>query len=146
MFCTSCGQYCTDTSKFCPNCGASITETFASQSSPGAHTSSIVYSQSNVLQSPVDYQPGKGYAIASLVTGILSLLCCIPIISSILAIVFFAVARRQGNKSGMAIAGLVCGIIGLVLVLMVFSLAFSESFWEGFWEGYYGTEIYGIRF
>ena len=61
----------------------------------------------------------KGFAIASLVTGILS--CIIPYISTllgILAIVFYA----KSNRKGMAIAGLVTGIIGLVVSVIIWSV------------------------
>ena len=59
-------------------------------------------------------QPHQGMAIASLVLGILSFFC-FGIISGGLAIVFACIAKANGNKSGMATAGLVCGIIGVVL-------------------------------
>lgn len=62
-------------------------------------------------------QPYHGYAIASLVLGILSFFC-FGIIAGGLAIVFAAIAKSNGNKSGMATAGLVCGIIGVVFTLI----------------------------
>lgn len=65
----------------------------------------------------------NGLAVASLVTGIVSLvLCCAGVIPGIFAIVSGAVARKQvaasgGRQSGegMAVAGLVTGIIGTIL-------------------------------
>ena len=62
-------------------------------------------------------QPYQGYAIASLVLGILSFFC-FGIISGALAIAFASIAKNNGNKSGMATAGLVCGIVGLVLTVI----------------------------
>lgn len=65
--------------------------------------------------------PQKGYAIASLVLGIVSIVCCccgtyVPMILSVLAIVFFFVdKKRNGVANGMAIAGLVCGIFSLLI-------------------------------
>ena len=58
-------------------------------------------------------QPSDGLATASLVTGILAFFLA-PIILSILAIIFAAVAKKNGNTSGKATAGLVLGIISLV--------------------------------
>lgn len=66
-------------------------------------------------------EPSRGFAISSMVLGILSIIicCCIEYVSlilGILAIVFYAVDRkRNGKSSGMAIAGLICGIIGTSL-------------------------------
>ena len=62
-------------------------------------------------------QPYHGLAIASLVLGILSFFC-FGLIAGGLAIVFAAIAKGNGNKSGVATAGLVCGIVGFVLTLI----------------------------
>lgn len=63
----------------------------------------------------------KGYSIASLVLGILSVcFFCVWYISipaAILAIIFGVLGRKQGAK-GMATAGLILGIVAGVLVLM----------------------------
>jgi hypothetical protein len=63
----------------------------------------------------------KGYGIASMVLGILSIIFCwVPILSTvmgILAIVFYNVQKKVANN-GMAIAGLVTGIIGTVLSIL----------------------------
>ena len=64
----------------------------------------------------------NGYNIASLVLGILSIVCCcIPVFApafAVLAILFFVFAKKRGNANGMAIAGLICGIFGLILGLI----------------------------
>lgn len=63
----------------------------------------------------------KGFSIASLVLGIVSIvLCCIwyiSIPSAIMAIIFGILGKKQGGK-GMATAGLVLGIIGVALVII----------------------------
>ena len=73
---------------------------------------------------------GHGLAVASLVLGILSVVffCCawallpIPLICSVLAIVFSAVSRRLSRRfSGQAIAGLILGILSLTLTVLLFS-------------------------
>lgn len=60
--------------------------------------------------------------VASLVLGILSLICgFIPgvslfgMIGAIIAIVFGALGRKNPEKAGLATGGLVCGIIALVI-------------------------------
>ena len=86
---------------------------------------------------PPGYPPGGGYgyrppggggggmAVASLVLGILSLVSLffawLPvgfIILSSLAIIFGAVAKKQGYVGGMATAGIVMGVISLALGLL----------------------------
>ena len=77
----------------------------------------------------------KGFAIASLVCGLLFWVSLPGIIFSILAIIFGAMQLKniknnpkEYNGQGMAIAGLVLGIIGLVLWLfglLVLGVAFS---------------------
>ncbi len=61
-----------------------------------------------------------GFAVASMVLGILSLVCCcfaeLGLILSILALLFAGLSRRQLHRfNGMALAGLIMGIIGVVL-------------------------------
>lgn len=55
--------------------------------------------------------------VASLTTGILSLVFCfVPIVGIVLGIAAVCTAARSGEKvSGMSAAGLVCGIVGLCL-------------------------------
>ena len=66
---------------------------------------------------PAPPEVGNGYAIASLILGLVGFFCCsgcFPPIS-ILAIVFAVIDRkRRGSFRGNAIAGLILGIIGLV--------------------------------
>ena len=73
-------------------------------------------------------KPGNGYAIASLVLGIIALIfaticCCFLYIAPILAIlsiVFAIVARKKAGKfTGMMIAGLILAIIALLIFLLL---------------------------
>lgn len=72
----------------------------------------------------------KGFSIASMVLGIISLvLLCIWYISlpcSILAIIFSIVGMKKGGK-GMAIAGLVTGIVAICLYVLIFVVAFAGA-------------------
>lgn len=65
----------------------------------------------------------KGFSIASMVLGIISIvLFCIWYLSipcAILAIIFGVVGMKKGGK-GMAIAGLVLGIIAVAIVGILF--------------------------
>ena len=78
-----------------------------------------------------DKKPQKGFAIAGLVLGILSIICCccneyISLIMGILAVVFFFVDKKQnGSINGMAIAGLVCGLVSIAI--SVFGLILSTT-------------------
>lgn len=83
------------------------------------------YTGQPVYQQPVQPQPSKGLAIASMVLGIVALVlsCCVPylpVLLSLLAVILGGVSlsKKMGGK-GMAIAGLVCGIIGLVPSVIV---------------------------
>jgi uncharacterized protein DUF4190 len=67
---------------------------------------------------------GAGIAVASLVLGLVGFL--IPIVCSVLAIVFGAVGINNANArgapgKGMAIAGLVLGIVGVLVGIAVLS-------------------------
>ncbi len=66
--------------------------------------------------------PGKGWAIASLVLGIVSVVCCcvwyVALVPALLAVIFgiVGVAKKQG---GMAVAGLILGCIGLAFCILM---------------------------
>lgn len=69
-------------------------------------------------------EEGPGYAIAGMVCGILSILCCCQCyISGILGIIgmVFSIMVLKGGKpgKGMAIAGVVCSAVGIVLALFI---------------------------
>ncbi len=96
------------------------------------------YNQNNYSQN--NYRPNnsKGYAIASMVCGICSILTCwcygiIGLICGVCAIAFYFVLKNKRiSTRGMATAGLVCGIIGtalsiICLVLVIIGLAIGSS-------------------
>jgi hypothetical protein len=94
----------------------------------------------------------NGYAIASLILGIVSIvLCCcgcITIVTSALAIVFAILSRQGQPMRGNAIAGLICGITGLVLALVMLFSAIAaiatndSSDFEDFYYDFYGEESF----
>ncbi len=90
-------------------------------------------------------QGTRGFSVASLVLGIISIVCCcawyVGLILGILAIVFSVVSRKKnGYFDGLAIAGLVLGIFGTVicalLMMVILSPEFQSFYWE-FYESYY---------
>ncbi len=98
----------------------------------------------------------KGFAITSLVLGILSFCCCctvyLPPILGILAVVF-GILSRSGNPKRMpvmAIIGIILGIIGFAVSVAIFAFSFwiitlsaeemieifGQDFYDAFWEAY----------
>jgi hypothetical protein len=80
-------------------------------------------------------------AVLSLVMGLLGLVGILPLIGSILAIIFASIARndmaRNPNQSGQGLAqgGMILGIIGLVLwaLALLFILLMFVFFTGAFW-------------
>ena len=78
-------------------------------------------------------QPAMGQAIAAMICGIASIVfCMLP--AGIVAIILSNIAKKRGNTSGMATAGLITGIIGsivsviyIVYIVIVVVLATSSG-------------------
>ena len=71
---------------------------------------------------PVPDQPQHGMAVASLVLGILGVLCCGSGLFSVLAIVFSSIAKKGGNQEKITSAGMILGIIGAVICVLAIIL------------------------
>lgn len=71
----------------------------------------------------------RGLGIASMVLGILSIICCcsgiFSLIFSVLAIIF-ATIRMRIKSDGYSIAGLVTGILGLLMSLIIIGVLVVE--------------------
>ena len=86
-----------------------------------------------------------GWSVASMVVGILSVVCCFlgwsGLILGIAAIVFSVISRRQlGYFDGMSVAGLILGIFGFVFgvaMLIAVNFLITEEMLEEFWQEYY---------
>lgn len=80
--------------------------------------------------------PNNGYAVASLVLGIVSipLACCygLGIITAIIGIVMAFLAKKNNNRimPGMAIAGIICSVLGIVF--SAFSIAYYIYLFSNF--------------
>ena len=129
MVCKNCFAENNDGAAFCTNCGAPLeAQPQAPVAEPVAPQYEAPQQYTAPVQQPYGYnpvptpapnapQPGKGFAIAGMVCGIVSFFC-FGVILGILAIVFGGVAKSKGNRSGMATAGIVCGAVGLGLWLL----------------------------
>lgn len=79
---------------------------------------------------PPGAAPTNGYAIASLVLGVVGIFL-VPVVGSILALVFGYMARTEIDRSGgaeggrgLAIAGIVLGWVGIVVGILLLLLFF----------------------
>lgn len=81
------------------------------------------YSETIDLNNDSNEPESKTYSVLSLIMGILSLVfcCCsiVGIIPGIVGIILANKAKKNGETSGMATAGLVCSIIGIVFGAIV---------------------------
>ena len=142
MFCTQCGASQDDNARFCTVCGAPLqqaqpTPVAVEEPAPVAEQPAPVVEQPAYTQpaqpvqptyaQPQQKVPGKGFAIAGMVLGIVSLVTfwCYGFIAGILGIVFGGVAKSKGFKGGMATAGIVCGAIAIGMWLVMFLIAGS---------------------
>ena len=116
MICKKCGAFNEDGKQFCGNCGE-----FLPLAAPISQPQNMVPEGYTQPKQEAEKTPGLGLAIASMICGILSLLCLWYICGS-LGIIFGAVAKNKGSRSGMATAGIVCGILGIALnvILIIF--------------------------
>ncbi len=169
IYCTSCGAENEASAHFCVNCGAGLetpvqeqkldteplTGDVVSNDTQSTYTYTPQSAQSAQTYYSVPEEPKKeggyiGVAIASLVCGILSLLCCplaccgsccggLNVLLAIAAVVLGIISLVKAFEGkGMAIAGLVCG--GIALVGMIFALALPASFTKGLMTGILGEE------
>lgn len=127
MLCNNCGKEVPDNATFCPSCGRSMGPTDLTPNP--AEYPYQPYQQPNGSYNPNQQPaeaPGKGFAIASLVLGIVSFFC-FAYIAGTLAIVFGGVAKNKGYRGNMATAGIVCGIIGIALMVIMTVLGLSVN-------------------
>ena len=74
-------------------------------------------------------QRAHNFAIASLILGIVSIVlscCCYGVISLVCAIIgivlWYNAKDAEGNREGMAKAGMICSIVGIVLAVIMLIL------------------------
>ena len=139
MFCPNCGANIADGSTVCPQCGKPINapQVPSSAGAPGASSAPAPY-PANAYGQPE--APKEGKATASMVLGILSLLC-FGVLAGIPAIILGHMSRSNIRKSmgrlqggGMALAGLIMGYISVaytaVIVIIVAAIAIPNLIQE----------------
>lgn len=143
--CPQCAWENDPSSKFCPHCGTSLEKRtveaeevpvtpwqeknsnpyYSSGSTNNAgynttNTGSYYYNQNETGKEPVK----SGLPIASMVCGIISLLCCyltIPLTIAALVTGIISLNKKYSNK-GMAIAGIVTGSVAVLIYGVIFIL------------------------
>ena len=131
MICKNCGYENNDQSQFCVSCGAVLEQP---QQTTYQQPYNQQYNNFNQYQ-PTAPVPGKGFAIAGMILGIVSFFC-IPLITGILGIIFGAIAKSKGYRGGMATAGIVCGILGIIGWILMLLL----------WGNIYTQILFGSRY
>ncbi len=121
MKCTNCGNEIPEGASFCSACGEKV------------HNEYVVQDEENggykgqSARKPMDdvLGVGNGLAIASMVTGICSLVlsCCASTLSFILALVscalgVYVLIKHKGSR-GMAIAGIACSAVAILAAVAI---------------------------
>lgn len=84
----------------------------------------------------MEKQKHKGLAVASIVLGILSMLCCLfggaAIVPGLIALIFgvICVIRGEGKVRVMGAVGLVLGVIGIAMAITVLLYYISMINWD----------------
>ena len=152
MFCRICGTALKDGAAFCHSCGAQVKKDrpapvnenvivntdvineklqapVSEASNDQSETASSPFAQPYVKTPPMQNEKKdySGFAIASLVLGIVSVLplCCVNVITAILGIIFSLISIKS-SKKGMAIAGLILSIIAIIIAFITFIVFIIE--------------------
>jgi competence protein ComGC len=125
MFCSKCGAQIDDQAQFCPQCGT--TSPVMAQPPappPGPPTQPPYAVPGQYVPQYTPPPPTDGKATASLILGIMSVIC-FGILAGIPAIILGHISRSNIQKSGgklkgegLALAGLIMGYFSLVLSLL----------------------------
>ena len=132
MNCHHCGSCIAEEAAFCPNCGIKLQSDPVQEAvEPCRYTAAPVIEQ----QGKKADEPGKGFAIAGLVCGIVSIFY-LRIITGALGLIFGLIARSRGYRKGMSTAAITCGAVGLGIGLLILSLVMTVGLLVGHVEPY----------
>jgi ribosomal protein S27AE len=142
-FCPKCGMQNDDNAVVCTQCGYLFGNETIPQNAQPVYQQPPVYAQ----QAPVYGQPAipknNGFAIASLILGIVGVLaCCYGLVPQVLAVVFGFIAKKKIKESNgaeqgenFAKIGTILGFVGFgiglivgIIVIVVFGPAMFSSF------------------
>ena len=145
-YCPECGSQLDLDSKFCPNCGHALSEfTTSSVSNNNPPPTQYIPAQSHAQPrytsqsqaqprytsrsqvQPHHYKESDTNGTIALIFGILGFFI-LPIIGSIIAIIFGAIARSRDRDSSTGRVGVVLGIIGILCWIIYFVAIFSMIF------------------
>lgn len=171
IICKHCNTENPSTFRFCTNCGEILTQPEAEKPEMNLSQSEAENPEIEIHYEPVEEAEAEryeeapeiervsgtvegngvnqvkregniGFSIASLVTGILSMVCCcatgFSILLAIAAIVLGIITLcKQYDGKGMAIAGIITGGIGLILgvfVLIAFFMLDDVSYYDDIYQ------------
>ncbi len=122
IYCPACGAEVEARRTYCSCCGASLRGDGHGHNSEFYGIPPMMYQQGYGVPEPENNKLFGGFAIAGLVVGIISLLCCcfsyVGIVIGIAGIVFSAVGLKGTRNRGCAVAGLICSITGTIISLV----------------------------
>ena len=74
-------------------------------------------------------EPGKNVGIASMVLGIVSVVCFFPFVAAIPGLICAIVSMAQGYRKGYSIAGLILSIVGLLIciVWVIYAIIYAQD-------------------
>ena len=174
MYCKVCGKELPEGAARCSECGTPVDGT-GENNQPGSRSTDNSYYQDNRSQYQYQYDDSnsggqpvyehqssarKGFAIASLVMGIVGLVgsCCslatFGVLSLLLGVVglIFGILGLKSQGKGMAIAGIIMAALNLVigvliLILMVASFSMTANMTPDELEAIYGgmEEFYELH-
>lgn len=132
-YCRICGAEMPEDAMFCMKCGTKVVQSVDSCQQPQPVYQPIPQQPANTLQ-PENKKSGLGFAISSMVLGIIGLIygfifffiyVSVPFGAtafmfmmifggvSLLALIFSIIARKRGRKNGFSKTGMITGIIGI---------------------------------
>jgi len=142
--CPKCGTQNDDNAVVCTQCGYLFGNEAAPQFTNPAQQQTPVYSQQAPVYNPNVVPKNNGFAIASLVLGIVGvLLCCYGFIPQVLAVVFGFISKKKIRESNgaeqgenFAKIGTILGfvgfgiglIVGIIVIIMITSGALASPF------------------
>lgn len=136
MECPNCGRNSEEPTNFCPDCGASLVGEAQEPTATGEGGATAPMPPPPPPPPPPTRNKPKtsGFAVASLVMGILGF-TCLFLVGSVLAIIFGFIARSdirqsKGAKSGSGLAnvGIVLGIVMLALAALFVAVVIPVSY------------------